>query len=55
MSGHIRHPRDQRQAVCGLPAATVPRWETAVLIAAAPAYASVSRPAGGLEAYAPHP
>lgn len=25
---HIRHPRDERQTVCGLPAATVTRWET---------------------------
>ncbi|MDI5941450.1 hypothetical protein [Micromonospora sp. DH13] len=28
MSGHIRHPRDTRQTVCGLPAADVRRWET---------------------------
>ncbi|MEU8264680.1 hypothetical protein AB0C02_29185 [Micromonospora sp. NPDC048999] len=28
MSGHIRHPRDLRQAVCGLPAADIQRWET---------------------------
>ncbi|MEV6815118.1 hypothetical protein [Micromonospora sp. NPDC051296] len=28
MSSHIRHPRDLRQAVCGLPAADVDRWET---------------------------
>jgi hypothetical protein len=25
---HIRHPRDPRQAVCGLPSADVQRWET---------------------------
>ncbi|RKN50474.1 hypothetical protein [Micromonospora endolithica] len=28
MSWHIRHPRDPRQSVCGLPAADVRRWET---------------------------
>ncbi|MFG3701571.1 hypothetical protein ACGF5C_27220 [Micromonospora sp. NPDC047620] len=28
MSWHIRHPRDVRQSVCGLPAADVRRWET---------------------------
>ncbi|MFI7578282.1 hypothetical protein [Micromonospora sp. NPDC049497] len=28
MIGHIRHPRDLRQSVCGLPAADVQRWET---------------------------
>ncbi|MFI5490525.1 hypothetical protein [Micromonospora echinaurantiaca] len=28
MSAHIRHPRDLQQAVCGLPAADVRRWET---------------------------
>ncbi|MFI6263261.1 hypothetical protein [Micromonospora sp. NPDC051006] len=28
MTGHLRHPRDPRQAVCGLPADTVTRWET---------------------------
>ncbi|MFI7517534.1 hypothetical protein ACIBVK_28965 [Micromonospora echinofusca] len=27
MSWHIRHPRDTRQSVCGLPAADVRRWE----------------------------
>lgn len=25
---HIRHPRDERQAVCGVPATDVTRWET---------------------------
>ncbi|RLK12673.1 hypothetical protein DER29_5957 [Micromonospora sp. M71_S20] len=28
MSWHIRHPRDPRQSVCGLPVADVRRWET---------------------------
>jgi hypothetical protein len=28
MSGHIGHPRDKRQAVCGVPAADVTQWET---------------------------
>lgn len=28
MIRHIRHPRDLRQSVCGLPAAEVQRWET---------------------------
>ncbi|MFI7609553.1 hypothetical protein ACIBTV_31180 [Micromonospora sp. NPDC049366] len=28
MTGHLHHPRDPRQAVCGLPADTVARWET---------------------------
>ncbi|MER7457336.1 hypothetical protein [Micromonospora sp. NPDC126480] len=28
MIGHIRHPRDERQAVCGLLATAVARWET---------------------------
>jgi hypothetical protein len=28
MIRHIRHPRDLRQAVCGLPTADVQRWET---------------------------
>ncbi|MFI9641406.1 hypothetical protein ACIG87_15300 [Micromonospora sp. NPDC051925] len=28
MTPHIRHPRDVRQAVCGIPAADVTRWET---------------------------
>ncbi|MFF0372120.1 hypothetical protein [Micromonospora sp. NPDC005087] len=28
MIRHIRHPRDLRQSVCGLPAADVQRWET---------------------------
>lgn len=28
MSGHIRHPRDPRQSVCGVPAADFRRWET---------------------------
>ncbi|MGW3811566.1 hypothetical protein [Micromonospora sp. NPDC005113] len=28
MIRHIRHPRDIRQSVCGLPAADVQRWET---------------------------
>lgn len=28
MIPHIRHPRDERQAVCGIPAADVTRWET---------------------------
>ena len=28
MSWHIRHPRDERQAVCGVPANEVTRWET---------------------------
>ncbi|WFE47703.1 hypothetical protein [Verrucosispora sp. WMMD1129] len=28
ISGHIRHPRDLRQSVCGLLAADVQRWET---------------------------
>ncbi|MET7710843.1 hypothetical protein [Micromonospora sp. NPDC005413] len=27
MIRHIRHPRDLRQSVCGLPAAGVQRWE----------------------------
>ncbi|MEW2477381.1 hypothetical protein AB0875_26685 [Micromonospora gifhornensis] len=26
MSGHVLHPRDARQSVCGLPAADVHRW-----------------------------
>jgi hypothetical protein len=29
MTPHIRHPRDERQAVCGVPATEVTRWETA--------------------------
>ncbi|MEV1109151.1 hypothetical protein AB0I95_10905 [Micromonospora sp. NPDC049751] len=28
MTGHIRHPRDPRQSVCGLPTADARRWET---------------------------
>jgi hypothetical protein len=28
MSRHIRHPRDERQSVCGVPADQVTRWET---------------------------
>lgn len=28
MIPHIRHPRDERQAVCGIPADQVTRWET---------------------------
>lgn len=28
MSWHVRHPRDERQSVCGIPAAEVTRWET---------------------------
>ncbi|MEU4818342.1 hypothetical protein [Micromonospora aurantiaca] len=28
MTGHLRHPRDLRQSVCGLPATDVQRWET---------------------------
>ncbi|MEU7611126.1 hypothetical protein [Micromonospora sp. NPDC049204] len=28
MNPHIRHPRDPRQSVCGIPAADVQRWET---------------------------
>jgi hypothetical protein len=28
MDRHIRHPRDARQSVCGIPAAEVGRWET---------------------------
>lgn len=28
MSGHILHPRDRRQSVCGQPATDVRRWET---------------------------
>jgi hypothetical protein len=28
MIPHIRHPRDERQAVCGVPADDVTRWET---------------------------
>ncbi|WLS44811.1 hypothetical protein Q3V37_26065 [Micromonospora profundi] len=28
MIRHIRHPRNLRQSVCGLPAADVQRWET---------------------------
>ncbi|MDG6108785.1 hypothetical protein Daura_06285 [Dactylosporangium aurantiacum] len=28
MDRHIRHPRDARQSVCGIPAADVGRWET---------------------------
>lgn len=27
-TGHLRHPRDFRQSVCGLPAAEVQQWET---------------------------
>ncbi|GIF98318.1 hypothetical protein [Catellatospora citrea] len=28
MADHIRHPRDERQSVCGLPAADISRWAT---------------------------
>jgi hypothetical protein len=28
MTPHLRHPRDPRQAVCGIPADHVLRWET---------------------------
>ncbi|WP_144118358.1 hypothetical protein [Catellatospora sichuanensis] len=28
MADQIRHPRDERQSVCGLPAADISRWET---------------------------
>ncbi|MFY1703048.1 hypothetical protein ACN28G_15095 [Micromonospora sp. WMMA1923] len=28
MSSHIRHPRDPRQSVCGVPASDIRRWET---------------------------
>ena len=28
MTPHLRHPRDPRQAVCGIPADQVLRWET---------------------------
>ncbi|MCZ7424173.1 hypothetical protein O7607_00370 [Micromonospora sp. WMMA1949] len=28
MTGHLRHPRDLRQSVCGLPATDVQQWAT---------------------------
>ncbi|MDX5461246.1 hypothetical protein [Micromonospora tulbaghiae] len=28
MTGHLRHPRDLRQSICGLPTTDVQQWET---------------------------